>query len=187
MASTNPKCGETQETKQVYERRRHQSAAVRQRLQRRQHHQPRLHGHRAHHRLQSRPRRRLPPARDGPRLGALHGCERCPAAGKQARRFLNWDLDTARRRAVQHLLQACNSNSSAAHRLHRLGVATSAPAPAPPPPSLRHPGHVRTAAATPTSIRTRPAPTPTMPPRPIPTVLTSCENYGLTTARTAKT
>ena len=68
-----------------------------------------------------------------------HGWERymdanaIPLLRKQAGRFLNWDLNDARGRAVQQLLQRVQQQRLAAHRLPGLGFAdrTSGPARAP--------------------------------------------------------
>ena len=83
MASRDPKCGETQEAKQRYDANGNKMAGeLRVGVERRQHHHPRLQGHRAHHRLQLGARHRLPPARDGARVGALHGRQRGAVAAQ---------------------------------------------------------------------------------------------------------
>ena len=83
------------------------------------HHQPRLQGHRAHHRFQLQPRRRLPPACDRARVGALHG--RGGGAGvAQAGSAVSQLGPRHARRAVQQLLQRLQQQQYAADQLHRL-------------------------------------------------------------------
>ena len=81
----------------------------------------------AHHRLQHVARRRLPPARDGPRLGALHGRAGVPAPAQAGGALPQLGSQHARVRAVQQLLQRVQQQRLAAHRLHRLGFADRGP------------------------------------------------------------
>ena len=132
MATQNQtKCGETQETKVVYSNAdppvkttppSPSSASNGDDVT-----EPQLQGVDPHHRLQHVARRRLPPARHGPRLGTLHGHAGAAAPAQAGGAVPELGSQHARDGAVQQLLQRLQQQRLAAHRLHRLGFADRGP------------------------------------------------------------
>ena len=181
MASQNPKVRRDAGAEGAFTRRRcarQDVAGDRQRVQRRQHHEPRLQGDDPDHRLQLGARHRLSSARDGSRLGALHGRQRGARAAQAGGALPELGPQHARGRRSE-LLQRVQQQRLTADRLPRLGFADRGRATVASAASTFDItdmsggcGNAHFYANT-TGTYSYDANTPD------PTVLTSCENYGL--------